>query len=42
MPWAAYSGMTDEDLGALYAYLRTVPPAKAAVVTFSAPEAEAH
>lgn len=26
MPWIAYSGMTDEDLGAIYAYLRTVPP----------------
>jgi hypothetical protein len=26
MPWIAYSGMTDEDLGAVYAYLRTVPP----------------
>ena len=25
MPWIAYSGMTDEDLGAVYAYLRTVP-----------------
>lgn len=26
MPWIAYSGMTDEDLGAIYAYLKTVPP----------------
>lgn len=25
MPWIAYSGMTDEDLGAIYAYLKTVP-----------------
>lgn len=25
MPWIAYSGMTDEDLGAVYAYLRTLP-----------------
>ena len=25
MPWIAYSGMSDEDLGAIYAYLRTVP-----------------
>ena len=25
MPWIAYSGMTDEDLGAVYAYLKTVP-----------------
>ena len=26
MPWIAYSGMTDEDLGAIYAYLKTVKP----------------
>ena len=26
MPWIAYSGMTDEDLGAVYAYLKTVTP----------------
>jgi mono/diheme cytochrome c family protein len=26
MPWIAYSGMTDEDLGAIYDYLKTVPP----------------
>jgi len=26
MPWIAYSGMTDEDLGAVWAYLRTIPP----------------
>jgi hypothetical protein len=26
MPWLTYSGMTDEDLGALYDYLKTVPP----------------
>ena len=25
MHWIAYSGMTDEDLGAVYAYLKTVP-----------------
>lgn len=25
MPWQAYSGMTSEDLAAIYAYLRTVP-----------------
>jgi mono/diheme cytochrome c family protein len=25
MPWQFYSGMTDEDLKAIYAYLRTVP-----------------
>jgi hypothetical protein len=26
MPWIAYSGMTDEDLGAIYDYLKTVKP----------------
>jgi mono/diheme cytochrome c family protein len=26
MPWAPYSGMTDEDLSAIYAYLRTLKP----------------
>ena len=26
MPWISYSGMTDEDLGAIYDYLRSVPP----------------
>jgi mono/diheme cytochrome c family protein len=26
MPWFAYAGMTDEDLGAIYTYLRTLKP----------------
>jgi hypothetical protein len=26
MPWIELSGMTDEDLGAVYDYLKTVPP----------------
>jgi mono/diheme cytochrome c family protein len=26
MPWGSYSGMTDEDLRAIYAYLRTLKP----------------
>lgn len=26
MPWQSYSNMTDEDLKAIYAYLRSVPP----------------
>jgi mono/diheme cytochrome c family protein len=26
MPWAAYARMTDDDLGAIYRYLRTLPP----------------
>lgn len=32
MPWLEYAGMTDEDLGAIYDYLRTVPPLENAVV----------
>ena len=27
MPWVAYAGMTDADLGAIWAYLQTLPPA---------------
>jgi hypothetical protein len=38
MPWIAYSGMTDEDLGAVYAYLRTLPPIDHKVNPF--PDAE--
>ncbi|MGE3274059.1 MAG: cytochrome c [Vicinamibacterales bacterium] len=26
MPWYAYAGMTEEDLGAIYTYLRTITP----------------
>jgi hypothetical protein len=25
MPWQGYAQMTDEDLGAVYAYLRSIP-----------------
>jgi hypothetical protein len=28
MPWQAYAVLTDEDIKAVYAYLRTVPPIK--------------
>jgi hypothetical protein len=34
MPWLYYSGMTGSDLGAIYDYLRTVPPVRHAVVRF--------
>lgn len=34
MPWIAYSGMTDEDLGAVYDYLKTVPPVAKVVDPF--------
>lgn len=32
MPWLAYGGMTEEDLGAIYDYLRTVEPVHHPVV----------
>ena len=34
MPWPLYAGMTEEDLGAIYDYLRTVKPIKNKVVHF--------
>src|ERR1051325_4224608 len=34
MPWLAFSGMTDEDLGAIYDYLKTLPPVKKKINTF--------
>jgi hypothetical protein len=34
MPWIAYSGMTDEDLGAIYDYLKTVTPVDNKVNSF--------
>ena len=39
MPWIAYAGMTDADLGAIYDYLRTVPPVRHEVVRFAREEA---
>jgi hypothetical protein len=35
MPWQNYARMTDDDLKAMYAYLRTIPP-----VVNSVPESE--
>jgi mono/diheme cytochrome c family protein len=37
MPWTRFAGMTDEDLGAIYAYLRTVRPVRNQVVRFTDP-----
>jgi mono/diheme cytochrome c family protein len=34
MPWTAFSGLTDEDLGAIYDYLKTVPPVANKVNSF--------
>lgn len=30
MPWEAYARLTDDDLGAIYRYLRTLPPSRSA------------
>ncbi len=35
MPWLMYAGMTDEDLGSIYAYLKTVKPVKNQVEKFT-------
>ncbi len=34
MPWWLYSGMSERDLGAIYAYLRTVAPVEKIIVKF--------
>lgn len=34
MPWTMYAGMSEEDLGAIYAYLKTVSPVKNKVIGF--------
>jgi mono/diheme cytochrome c family protein len=36
MPWTLLSGMSEEDLGAIYTYLRTVTPVKNRVETWTA------
>ncbi len=35
MPWTMYAGMSEEDLSAIYAYLKTIPAKKNAVTKFS-------
>lgn len=35
MPWKAYAGMTDEDLGAIFQYLRSLPPVDNPVQKFT-------
>jgi mono/diheme cytochrome c family protein len=34
MPWTAFAGLTDEDLGAIYDYLKTLPPVENKVNPF--------
>jgi mono/diheme cytochrome c family protein len=38
MPWSLYSGMTEEDLSAIYEYLRTVSPVKNLVQKWTPPQ----
>jgi mono/diheme cytochrome c family protein len=40
MPWIMYSHMTDEDLSAIYAYLKTVKPLKNKVEKYSPPKSK--
>lgn len=41
MPWLAFSGMTEQDLGAIYDYLKSLPPIRNDVVKFpDAPESK--
>lgn len=35
MPWSVYAGMTEEDLGSIYDYLRTVKPVKNRITKFT-------
>lgn len=42
MPWPVYAKMTDEDLKAVFAYLRTVPPVKNFVRASPAPVRTQH
>jgi hypothetical protein len=37
MPWTMYAGMTEEDLGAIFAYLHTIPAVSNTVVKFEPP-----
>jgi hypothetical protein len=39
MPWSAFAGMTDEDLGAIFAFLRTLEPVRNPIERFT-PTAE--
>jgi len=35
MPWMMYGGMNEDDLKAIYVYLKTIKPIKNTVVKFS-------
>jgi hypothetical protein len=38
MPWQSYSQLTDDDLKAMYAFLRTIPPIKNTVPDYTPPK----
>jgi hypothetical protein len=38
MPWLSFAGMREEDLGAIYDYLRTVEPVRNEVIRFAREE----
>lgn len=40
MPWTSYAGMSTEDLAAIYAFLRTIPPVENVVKKYTAPGAK--
>lgn len=40
MPWVAYSGMAEEDLRAIHAYLRSLPPVEKEVQTYGAAKSD--
>ena len=42
MPWPVYSKMTDEDLKAVFAYLKTLPPVRNFVRASPAPVRTQH
>ncbi|MDZ7772769.1 MAG: hypothetical protein U5K31_08535 [Balneolaceae bacterium] len=37
MPWQMYAGMNEEDLGAIYVYLKSIEPVDNTVVRFTPP-----
>jgi hypothetical protein len=41
MPWTMYAGMKEEDLSAIYSFLRTVKSVRHEVEKFSKPDAAA-
>lgn len=41
MAWLSYAGMTEEDVGAIYDYLKTVPPVDNSITSWSAPRVAA-